>query len=75
MVQRLKVRPIGGSLGAIFPKELLERLRVGKDDELFAIDTEQGVLLTPFDPEFEKSMAAFEVGRRKYRNALRKLAE
>lgn len=75
MTHKLKIRAVGGSLGAIFPKEMLERMRVGKDDELFAVETAEGYMLVPHDPEFEAQMQAFEIGRRKYRNALRKLAE
>lgn len=45
-------------------------------DTLHAIvDPEGGVRLTPFDPQFEAAMAAFERTRRKYRNALKELAK
>ncbi len=72
---KLKVRRIGNSLGAILPGELLTRLRVGEGDEVFAVEVEGGVKLTAFDPDFDAAVSAFEEGRRKYRNALRKLAK
>ena len=72
---KLKVRRIGNSLGAILPAAVLERLRVGEGDELFLVEEADGVRLTPYDPDFDDAVAAFEEGRRKYRNALRKLAE
>lgn len=75
MVTKLTIRRVGGSLSTIIPKELAERLRIAEGDELFAVETEGGMLLTPYDPDFERAMEAFEIGRRKYRNALRKLAE
>jgi hypothetical protein len=39
-----------------------------------ATATPDGVNLTPYDPDFDDAMAAFERTRAKYRNALRELA-
>ncbi len=72
---KLKVRRSGNSLGAILPANVLDHLHVGEGDELLAVQDEDGVKLTPYDPDFDEALAAFEEGRRKYRNALRKLAE
>jgi putative addiction module antidote len=74
-MDKLKIRRIGNSLGAIIPAEVLARLRVGEGDELHVIVEADGVRLTPFDPEFDAAMSALEEGRRTYRNALKKLAE
>ena len=74
-MHRTKLRAIGGSTGAIFPREVLERMHVSSGDELMMIPTENGVLVTPYDPDFERAMDSFEKGRRKYRNALRELAK
>lgn len=43
-------------------------------EEVFAVETENGVLLTPYDPAFDKAMKTYERGAKRYRNALRKLA-
>ena len=75
MAHTLKIRRIGGSLGAIFPKELLDEMNVGEDDELVVTRTDRGIALTPGDANLEKVMDAFEVFRKEYRNTLRKLAE
>ena len=75
MTHKLKIRSVGSSLGAIFPKEMLDRMRVGKGDELVAVETDKGMLLMPYDPDFDATMKAFEVIRKKYRNTLRKLAD
>lgn len=74
-IQALKLRKIGNSLGLIIPRELQEILRVGEGDTLFTSVTDQGIQLTPYDPEFEATMQAFKRTRRKYRNALRELAK
>jgi hypothetical protein len=36
---------------------------------------ENGVLLTPYDPDFHDAIQAFAEVRRQYRNTLKKLAE
>ena len=41
---------------------------------MFVVETEDGLLITPYDPAFAKAMSAYERGARKYRNALRELA-
>ena len=71
----LKVTTVGNSVGVILPKELLERLRVGKGDSLYVIETKQGIELTPYNPEFAAQMEAAERVMREDRDALRKLAE
>lgn len=75
MHKTTKVRSIGGSLGTIIPREILEEMHIQNGDELLVVKTEQGILLTPYDPDFDAAMAAFEQGRRKYRNALRELSK
>ena len=72
---KTKLRPIGSSTGAIFPREILDRMHVSSGDELMMIPTDNGVLVTPYDPDFERAMGSVEKGRRKYRNALRELAK
>ncbi len=71
----LKVTTVGNSVGIVLPKELLERLRVGKGDNLYVIETKQGIELTPYNPEFAAQMEAAERVMREDRDALRKLAE
>ena len=75
MVRKVTLRQMGGSVGATLPKDIAERLHVEAGDEVFMIETDSGVLLTPYDPSFEKAVAAFQRGARKYRNALRELAK
>lgn len=71
----LKVTTIGNSVGIVLPKEWLERLRVGKGNSLYVIETKQGIELTPYNPEFARQMEAAERVMREDRDALRKLAE
>lgn len=50
-------------------------MKVGKDDELFAVETPEGYLLTPYDPEIVKQVEAGRKIMRKHRNVLRALAK
>ena len=71
MVRRIKLRKIGRSLGTILPRAMTERLNLGAGDRLFAVETPDGILLTPFDPDEAIAIAAR--GARKYRHALGEL--
>lgn len=72
---KLKITTIGNSAGVILPKELLARLRLEKGDELYALETPEGVTLTGYDPVFAEQMAVAEEVMRKDRTLLRKLAD
>ena len=71
----VKLTTVGSSTGIVLPKEVLERLRAKKGDILHVIETPRGIELTPYDPEFEKQIAAAEEVMRSDRNVLKKLAE
>jgi putative addiction module antidote len=72
---KLKITAIGNSAGVILPKELLARLRVDKGDELYAVETPDGIRLTTYDPVFAAQMEVAERIMREDRAILRKLAE
>ncbi|MCZ8189462.1 MAG: AbrB/MazE/SpoVT family DNA-binding domain-containing protein [Microcystis aeruginosa] len=72
---KLKICKIGNSLGASFPKEVLDKLQVGEGDTIYVTETPDGVQLTTYDPEFEQIMEAASQVTRRYRNALRELAK
>lgn len=75
MVAKVKLRKIGNSLGLILPKGVAEQLHVKEGDTLHVTAGVDGAHLTPFDPAFDEAMKAFEQTRRRYRNALRSLAQ
>ncbi len=75
MAKRIVLRQMGGSIGATIPKETAERFHLHKGDEVFLSETPEGILITPYDPDFDKAMAVYERGAKKYRNALRELAK
>jgi putative addiction module antidote len=72
---KLKITAIGNSAGVILPKELLAKLRVDKGDELYALETPDGIRLTTYDPDFAAQMEVAERIMRDHRELLRKLAQ
>ena len=75
MIKDLKLRQAGGSVSATLPKDMADRLHLGPGDRVLAVETEQGILLTPYDPTVEKALDIASRAARKYRNALRELAK
>lgn len=74
-LMKLKVTTVGNSTGIILPKELLEKLRIGKGDTLYVTETPNGVELSPYDREFAEQIDVAESIMREDRDVLRKLAE
>ena len=75
MPNKLTLRKIGTSTGLILPKAELDRLHVAEGDELYLIETPNGLELTPYDPEFEAQLESAQRVMKKYRNTLRELAK
>ncbi len=75
MTRELTLRQVGGSIGATLPKDMAERLQLGPGDRILAVETDRGILLTPYDPGTERALAIATRVARKYRNALRELAK
>ncbi len=71
---KLKVTTLGNSAGVIFPKELMEKLRISKGDTLYVVETPNGFELTSYDPDFVQQMEIAEYVMREDRNVLRLLA-
>ena len=68
---KLKIVTIGNSVGVTLPKDILERLRAEKGDTLYAIESPNGVEITPYDPEFAKQMEVAEDVMHEWRDVLR----
>ena len=71
----LKITSVGNSAGVLLPKELLTKLRVDKGYVFHVIETENGIELTPYDPEFDAQMAVAEDIMREDSDILRKLSK
>lgn len=74
MVRELTLRRVGGSISATLPKDMAERLHLAPGDRVLAMETERGILLTPYDPTTERALRIAARGAKKHRNVLRQLA-
>ena len=71
----LKLTKVGTSTGMIIPKEMLARLKVEKGDTLFAIETKEGYLITPYDPAIAEQLEAGRQFMKDYRETFKALAK
>ena len=71
----LKLTKVGTSTGAIIPKEMLARMKVEKGDTLFAIETREGYLITPYDPAIAEQLDAGREFMKAYRETFKALAK
>jgi bifunctional DNA-binding transcriptional regulator/antitoxin component of YhaV-PrlF toxin-antitoxin module len=52
-----RLRQAGGLLSATIPAEMARRFHLSPGDRIEAIETEQAILLSPFDPAVEEALA------------------
>ena len=74
MTRQVKLRQAGGSVSATLPKDMADRLHLAAGDQVLAVETDRGILLTPYDPDAEQALRVAARAAKKYRNALRELA-
>jgi putative addiction module antidote len=75
MTKELTLRQAGGSVSATIPKDMADRLRLEAGDRVLAIETDRGILLTPYAEEAERALKVASKVAKKYRHALRELAK
>jgi putative addiction module antidote len=75
MSMKLKLRSVGTSTGILLPKEMLVRMKIKRNDTIFAVETPEGYLLTPYDPEVDRQLSKGREFMAKYRDTFRALAK
>lgn len=75
MTKQVTLRQAGGSVSATLPKDMADRLRLEPGDSVLAVETDSGILLTPYDPDTERALKLASKAAKRYRNALRELAK
>ena len=71
----LKLRAVGTSTGVILPKELLAQMGLKEGDELFAVPTREGLILSPYDAEVAEEVRLGREFMDRYRNTFHELAK
>jgi len=69
------VRRVGNSLGITLPKTIVDNYHLNEGDELHLVETDEGVVLTPFNPKFTEWAKAYERTNKRFRNTLKALAK
>ena len=69
------VRRVGNSLGITLPKTVIENYHLNEGDELHLVETDEGIILTPFNPKFAEWAKAYERTNKKFSNTLRSIAK
>jgi len=75
MTREVTLRQVGGSVGATLPRDMADRLHLEPGDRVLAVETDGGILLTPYDPDTERALAVAARVAKRHRNALRELAK
>lgn len=75
MTKELTLRQAGGSVSATLPKDMADRFRLEAGDTVLAVETDRGILLTPYAEETERGLKIAGRAAKKYRHALRELAK
>lgn len=75
MTREVTLRQAGGSVSATVPKDMADRLHLEAGDRVLAVETDRGILLTPYDPEAERALKVAARAAKRYRHALRQLAK
>lgn len=71
----LKLRKVGTSTGLVLPKEMLGHLHAKEGQEIFAVETPAGYMLTTLDPRVQKQVEAGEAFMERYRDVFAVLAK
>lgn len=71
----MKLMKTGDTLSTIWSKDILARMNVKEGDELYIIETDGGVMVTPFDPKLLKSEETAKKIMDRDRDALKELAD
>jgi putative addiction module antidote len=75
MTREVKLRQAGGSVSATLPKDMADRLNLEAGDSVLAVETDRGILLTPYDADAERALQVARKVAKRHRNALRELAK
>ena len=71
----LKLTQIGNSVGAVFPRELLNQLQLEKGDAIYVTESPDGLRITKHNPEFAEQMLAARDIMKRRRAVLHELAK
>ena len=76
MIQEIKLRKIGNSVGLVLSKDTLSRMHVEEGDTVYLTEAaDGGFRISAYNPAFAKKIEIAESLTKRYRNALNELAK
>ena len=72
---KLKLTTVGSSTGIVIPKGMLKSMKLEKGDSLYAVETPEGYIITPYNPEVEAQIEKGRAFMKQYRETFKALAE
>ncbi|HXH44727.1 MAG TPA: AbrB family transcriptional regulator [Bradyrhizobium sp.] len=73
---KIEIKKIGNSDGLLLPRELMQRLDLKRGQQLHVVELPGGGFqLSPYDPDFERTMEIADEIMDKYRDTLAALAK
>ena len=75
MIRDVSLRKAGGSVAATLPKDMADRLHMKAGDRILAVETDRGILLTPYNPATTEALAIAAKAARRYKHALKELGK
>ena len=71
----LKLTTVDSSTGVVIPEEMLKSMKLQNGDSLYAVETSEGYVLTPNNPEVEAQIQKGRQFMKQYRESFKALAE
>jgi putative addiction module antidote len=71
----LKLTTVGSSTGVIIPVEMLKSMKLEKGDSLYAVETPEGYVMSPYNPEVENQIKQGRAFIKQNREVFKALAE
>lgn len=71
----LKLTTVDSSTGVMIPEEMLKSMKLENGDSLYAVETSEGYVLTPYNPEVETQIQKGRQFMKQYRESFKALAE
>ena len=73
---KIEIKKIGNSDGLLLPRELMQRLDLKRGQQLHVVELPGGGFqLSPYDPDYERTMEIADEIMDKYRDTLAALAK
>jgi AbrB family looped-hinge helix DNA binding protein len=74
MAPEVTLQQAGGSVSATIPADIARRFHLTAGDRVQVIETADGILLSPFDPDVQEALTLASAAARQFQPALRELA-